>query len=379
MTSVNTIHRSARLGEPLSPDHVEVPPIVRALLMNLAMGEPIESSHFGDGLMLCAQMPTPQRDVVLGSLMTAAMMSGPDAGAITALLKAALELDHPQAERIPTDGLSGPTIVLAGSGKKGERTLNVSTPAALVAAAAGANIVKVGSTATSSALGSRDLVRALGFQELDIASEVHDSLLACHFAFVAIEPRIPQVDALYGGRFYAPNPFSFGLAPLASPVRGDLLVFGLSHPRVDIAAEVLTRFGINNIDVMTTRTPSGAYLDEIGPDGDVRLTQVRDGVITPVQARSVASLTRQHLADPYLPAPTTASEAVDRTVELLSGAGLDRHHQVVALNAGYLLLRSGVTSTMAAGIELADDVLRRGGVIDMVPRSASLDVCERTA
>jgi anthranilate phosphoribosyltransferase len=133
-------------------------------------------------------------------------------------------------------------LVLAGSGKKGRRTFNVSTPAALVAAAAGAQVIKVGSAATCSTLGSRDLVRALGLSEQRTAAGVRRALTGCGFAIVAVEPEIPVLDRLYGGRFHAPNPFSFGLAPLVSPVRGDFTVLGLSHPRVDVAAQVLSHF-----------------------------------------------------------------------------------------------------------------------------------------
>ncbi|MGH3622454.1 MAG: hypothetical protein ACRDQ5_11790 [Sciscionella sp.] len=317
----------------------------------------MRATAFADAFHASVKLTAPTRDVVLGSLMTAVMARGPMSEDVEALLWSALAMD----ERAPAEVIRGgdrPVLVLAGSGKKGVRTLNVSTPAALVAAAAGVQVIKVGSAATSSALGSRDLVHALGLREHRTAAGVRAALAASGFAFVAIEPEIPMLDCLYGGRFHAPNPFSFGLAPLASPVRGDITLFGLSHPRVDVAARVLRRFGMEQVDVLSTRLPNGHYLDEIGPSGELRWCRVRGGDVGVVEIQAAEDLVPSGLPTPHGP-----EEAIERTGELLAGCGLDSHRVLVALNAAHLLVLSGLATSLTEGRALAEDILRSGAAL----------------
>jgi anthranilate phosphoribosyltransferase len=342
----------------------DLPAVVRAVLTRIAVGDDVTSSAFADAFLAIGELSTPIRDVVLGSLMTAVMARGPVVDDVEALLRSALALDdHTPAEVI--SGGDRAVVLLAGSGKKGVRTLNVSTPAALVAAAAGARVVKVGSAATSSALGSRDLVRALGLPECRTGDSVRAELAASGFAFVAIEPEIPALDGLYGGRFHVPNPFSFGLAPLASPVRGDITVFGLSHPRVDVAACVLSRFGMGQVEVLSTRLPSGHYLDEIGSAGELRWCRVRDGGVGPVEVESAQAPFEASL--PAEAPPHGPVEAIERTAELLAGGGLESHRALVMLNAAHLLVLSSVTESLTRGMAVAEDILRSGVTLSSIP------------
>lgn len=347
---------------------------LRTVLTRVAVGDEVSSAAFAAAFGDCVELPAPVRDVVLGSLMVAVMVRGPEAHTVEALLRRALAVDAPHEPEV-ISGTDHQVLMLAGSGKKGMRTCNVSTPAALVAAAAGAKVIKVGSAATSSALGSRDLVRALGLPEHRSGASVRAALGACGFAFVAVEPEIPVLDRLYGGRFHAPTPFSFGLAPLASPVRGDAVVFGLAHPRVDVAARVLSRFGLGRVHVLTTRLPSGQFLDEIGLAGELKSCEARWGHVGAVEVQSAVGLVSA-ASKPELPTPRGPEEAIERTRDLLAGGGLDSHRMLVALNAAHLLVLSDLASSLSTGFRMAEEILRSGAAMPRVPvaRHADPDV-----
>lgn len=330
---------------------------LRSVLNAIAVGRPVGPATIATSLRAVFAMPSPARDVALGTIMAEAMAAGPTVDVAAEAIAVALELDGPRQPALVTaEGTR--VVLLAGSGKKGVRTLNISTPAALVAAAAGATIVKIGSGATSSALGSRDLAQALGLRERTTVDGVREDVATHGFSFLAVEPHIPTLDRLYGGRFHAPNLFSFGLAALASPVRGDVTLFGLAHPRVDVAARVLARLGESPVEVIGTRLSGGLYLDEIGLDGDLLRARAEPGADESVESIPLASTPGMSL-----PRSVDADEAIQRTLDLLAGAGLPSHRALVVRNAAHLLLTSGVTRSRRRATVLAEEVLSSGAAM----------------
>ena len=112
----------------------------------------------------------PARDIQMSSILTGLMARGPKKEEIIALLKSVFKLDKFNPEKRQKIKLpSGKILVGAiGSGKKGIKTMNISTPALLTAASLGAYTAKSVSSSTSSLTGSADFLRELGVN-LDIS------------------------------------------------------------------------------------------------------------------------------------------------------------------------------------------------------------------
>ena len=100
------------------------------------------------------------RDALIGAFLTSVMNKEPTVDETVALLRTALELDNYSPEHAVRISLpKGKGLVCSvGSGKRGIRSMNVSTPSALVAASLGCFVAKIGSKSTSSITGSADFM-----------------------------------------------------------------------------------------------------------------------------------------------------------------------------------------------------------------------------
>jgi anthranilate phosphoribosyltransferase len=75
-------------------------------------------------------------------------------------------------------------VVVSGSGKELFKTFNVSTAAAIVAAAAGAPVVKGASSSVSATTGALDVLRYLGIKVADRPGDIGEYLQRHGIAFV---------------------------------------------------------------------------------------------------------------------------------------------------------------------------------------------------
>ena len=172
--------------------------------------------------------------------------------------------------------LPGQLTDLVGTGGDGARTVNVSTMGTIVAAAAGARMMKHGNRAASSACGAADVLEALGVvidlppaATAELAAEVGVAFLFAPLYHPALRYAGPTRSELG-----VPTVFNF-LGPVANPARPTSQAVGVFDPRMgEILAGVLAGRGCS---ALVFRGEDG--LDEIAPTGPTRIWEVRDGAV----------------------------------------------------------------------------------------------------
>lgn len=337
------------------------PPSVRDVLYRISLGLPLATGTVGRAMLDLAALPDrAARDNLLAAMLTGLMARGPVEDEVVEVLQAALSLDDGEVVDLPSPSESR-LVLLAGSGKKGIKSFNVSTSSAIVAAAAGASVIKMGSWATSSVMGSRDLAESLGLPQCRTRSSILAAVEHSRLAFVPIEDVIPVLDQVYGGRFHVLNPLSFGLAALAARLRGGVLVFGLAHPKIDLAARVLGRLGVPEALVVASGDTAGYFADEFGLGDRSLICRLNDHKVDEVESFDASDLYELGLISPGIAqTPRSPSEAVRWVLDALAGEGDRAHVHLIALNAAVMLMAAGLARDLVDGYRQAEAAIHSG-------------------
>lgn len=249
----------------------------------------------------------------------------------------------------------GHLVDTCGTGGDGAHSFNISTAAALVAAAAGAKIAKHGGRSVSSNSGSADVLEALGVNINLTPEQTARCIEQVGFGFMFA----PNYHSAM--KYAAPVRRELGvrtlfniLGPLTNPAGARQQVMGVFHPDlVSIQARVLQRLGSRR--AMVVHGADG--MDEITITGDTLVAElknkeVREYTINPAQFGLHVSTLQAISVDSVDASRAMLVAALDGQ----PGAARD----VVQLNAGATIYVAGLSNTLESGVQLAAEVIASG-------------------
>ena len=158
-----------------------------------------------------------------------------------------------------------------GTGGDGAHTINISSTAAIIAAAAGARVVKHGSRAVSSKSGASDFYAALGVVHDLKAAGVEETVRTLGIGFCFAPGFHPAMRFAAPARkeLGVPTVFNF-LGPLANPAQPKAAAIGVANDRIHLVmAQVMASKGC---DGFVFRGDDG--LDEITLDGTTSVLSI---------------------------------------------------------------------------------------------------------
>ena len=236
----------------------------------------------------------------------------------------------------------------AGTGGDGAKTINISTAAALVAAAAGAGVAKHGNRAVSSESGSADVLEALGFNLELAADRVAFSIDELGFGFLFAPTHHPAMrHAAPVRRELAARTVFNVLGPLTNPAGARAQVLGVYAPElVRTIAEVLAQLGARRAFVVH----GAGGIDELSPAGPNFVCEVVNGG---VRARNIDplefGLERCDLGELRGGSPQDNAAAI-RAVFAGENGG---RRSAILLNAAGAIAAGGHAEDLREGLELA--------------------------
>jgi anthranilate phosphoribosyltransferase len=242
-----------------------------------------------------------------------------------------------------------------GTGGDGSNTINISTTAAIVAAAAGISMVKHGNRSVSSNSGSADLLKALGIN-IDMSPEQAAKCLEqTNFTFLFAPHYHSGVRHAMGVRTALKTRTIFNiLGPLANPAAPDMQLLGVYSEALCMPmAQTLKTLGTKRAMIVY-----GSGTDEIALHGPTTVVELNNGEITQYTLNpsdfNLANYSLEQLAGEGPQYNANASLAI------LQGRGTDAHNAAIVVNVAALLYLTGKAETLKEGAKQVHTLLSSG-------------------
>ena len=246
-------------------------------------------------------------------------------------------------------------IDTCGTGGDHSGTFNVSTAAAIVAAAAGAAVAKHGNRAISSKCGSANVLSELGVNIEQTAQQVGASIDAHGIGFLYAPSLHPAMKHVAGPRAELGQRTLFNmLGPLMNPARAKRQVIGVFDLNLTRTfAEVLQRLGSEHVLVVAGTDG----IDELSLCAPSKVAELKDGVVTEY------ILNPQDLGFSLTSREELLGGDIARNAEILreifAGAKGPKR-DIVVLNAGAALYVAGLAGSIKDGAALAAKTIDDG-------------------
>jgi anthranilate phosphoribosyltransferase len=259
-----------------------------------------------------------------------------------------------------TDAERDELVDVVGTGGGGPLTFNISSGAALVAAAAGAKVAKHGNRAVTSLCGAADVLEALGVPIALKPEQAVECLRETGFMFLFAPLYHPAMKALGPLRRALGFRTIFNLCgPLTNPAGARVQVIGVLAPsRVLLVGRTLAALGAkrafvvhgtDGIDELTTTGESIVARVEESETGESTLKASR---VTP----EMAGLTRTTL-DQFTGGDVKTNAAL--LYDVLTGIPGARR-DIVLLNAAAALVAAGLAAGLKEGVALGAEAIDSG-------------------
>ncbi len=316
------------------------------------------------GKLLAAEASDLETAALLGAMAARGETAEEIAGFALAMREHAVTLPLSEAERAEL-------VDTCGTGGDGAGTFNISTGAALVAAAAGVKVAKHGNRAITSRCGSADVLEALGIPvglEPDAAA---DALRREGFCFLLASAHHPGMRAVMPVRRALGVRTLFNvLGPLLNPAGARRQVMGVySAAALRPVAQAMPLLGVRH--AMVVHGAGG--LDELSLSGPSEAIVVRGGAAQP---GSLTEMLVQPQTAGLLPAPAGAlaagCDARENAAILQAIFRGERgpRRDVVLLNAAAVLVVAERVNHLAEGARVAAEAIDSGSVLELVARLA---------
>lgn len=258
----------------------------------------------------------------------------------------------------------GNVLDTAGTGGDGAGTFNISTGAALIAAAAGVPVAKHGNRAVSGRVGAADVLERMGVRidlDPDGLRRCVEASGACFIFAPAYHPALARWATLR--RTLGTRTLFNLIAPLSNPAFPRRQLLGVADPKLFPAmAEALAAIGVDH--AMVVHGADG--LDEISLGAPTRVIEIQGGKASREYEIAPEQFDVVRARPQALFAPDVAHAIEVLRAALADGQGAAQ--DVLALNGGAAIYVGGRSSSLAEGVRKAREIIASGAALQTIEK-----------
>lgn len=266
-----------------------------------------------------------------------------------------------------------PHLGIIGTGMDSLKTANISSGAAIVAAACGLYVHKVGAPGMTGVSGSADAFSVLGVDADASVERILGAVRSARLGFTSGVGKAAQRTGMYrvlgqmrcGTTVHLAGPLGFH----SEDERRKVL--GVSHPaQVPAVAEVMRQMGYERglVPCGGSDEHPDRFMDEFSTLGVTQIAELRDGKVRQFQFRpEEAGLKLARYAD--VTAGSTREENLSRLARVLSGRDDGPLADLICLNAAFCLLLMDKVSHVREGVELGRRAVHSGKAVEQLKQT----------
>ncbi len=301
-------------------------------------------------------------DAQIGALLVALRMKGESISEIAGFarkMRGSAVCIHPKVK--------GTLVDTCGTGGDASNTINVSTAAAIVAAACGVLVAKHGNYAVSSKCGSANVLSELGVNispEPEAVAEIIERLGVGFMLAPIFHPAMKRVAPIR--RELGLRTVFNILGPLTNPAGAKAQLMGVYDPQLcEKLARVFLMLGTERAMVV-----HGMGMDEITNTGETQVSELKDGMV-----KSYSLMPQDlgyQLARPQDIAGGLPEENARKLVAVMKGEQSPAR-DIIAMNAGAAVYVSGRAPTLKEGAKMAEKAIDAGKALHLLQRMTEMN------
>lgn len=257
-----------------------------------------------------------------------------------------------------TPKVNGSLIDACGTGGDSKRSFNISTAAAIIAAAASARVAKHGNRSASGLCGSADFLEYIGLDLNTPPTKVQSCIENIGIGFLFAPSFHPSMKKVANVRKTIGIRTVFNkIGPLSNPctnLSGQLI--GVFEPQLlQVFSEVISG---HVSEAMIVHAQDG--YDELSNTCQNDIYWISSGNDTIRRIRLHPNVVGMEVANPERLAVDSKLDSIKSTLQTIYGKGSREKTDIVVLNAAAALVVSKISSNLKEGVEYARDAIKNG-------------------